>query len=734
MMAFLYDILFTLPLSAVTAFWISLLINTGFDKNAMVLSLATSGFSLFCILIRHLKSTQRLMLSGAAGAVFLAVILTRPSGERLEFLSKNTWIFAAVLLGVLCFFLSLLTEYYKKLRIGFASAGCAALVAALVMGVDVGAIFVCLTFLYTLLTIVDVSESFRIREKSCDTKALLVTLSPFVIAFFLIAGTVKIPQKPYDWAFAVHMWEGIKNTYAYVSERMTAISPWDAGTPYIGFSDRGVFGGDLSGMEYTAMEISAHDESDEKLYLAGRTFDHFDGQSWTKTDEAAMDERDMDTVETLAAVMASKKNLPDLVKRVSVRMEYSGLHTSAMFLPPKSVPGLHFDEDSAIMEGADVDFLDASRSRKPYSLVYYRLNRDSEGFKELLRTPVSFTEKEWEAAGERSGAGALSYSDYLDYHRVIYDRYLEPVSLSPEVESYLQDSLPQTDTDYDRLKAIEKLLRGYDYTDSPGRLPEGLSNATEYLDYFLLEKREGYCSYFATAFVLLARSYGIPARYVQGFCVPMGIKRSAHVSSLLAHAWPEAYIDGVGWIVFDPTPGMENVVLWETAEEQIAGSDTLDMPAQSPDENEEAKAYDVTEDGAGFTLDPSRMWVVFFMAAMAGVVLFLISLLIRRIRYVRMDERQKALTMCHRCMELLRRHHLARLESETVSEYRMRLLDELPDKCLGFLDDYERIMYSGKEVSLQDRNNIESYYKNLKAVMADRFFTSIKEIGVFNHS
>ena len=47
MMAFLYDILFTLPLSAVTAFWISLLINTGFDKNAMVLSLATSGFSLF---------------------------------------------------------------------------------------------------------------------------------------------------------------------------------------------------------------------------------------------------------------------------------------------------------------------------------------------------------------------------------------------------------------------------------------------------------------------------------------------------------------------------------------------------------------------------------------------------------------------------------------------------------------------------------------------------------------
>lgn len=101
----------------------------------------------------------------------------------------------------------------------------------------------------------------------------------------------------------------------------------------------------------------------------------------------------------------------------------------------------------------------------------------------------------------------------------------------------------QEDSDIGKLRKLEKALSAYDYTLSPGMIPEEVQNVSDFLDYFLLEKKEGYCTYFATAFVLLARAEGIPARYVQGYCVPMKTQE-VQVYNTMAHAWPEAYVEG----------------------------------------------------------------------------------------------------------------------------------------------------------------------------------------------
>jgi hypothetical protein len=128
-------------------------------------------------------------------------------------------------------------------------------------------------------------------------------------------------------------------------------------------------------------------------------------------------------------------------------------------------------------------------------------------------------------------------------------------------------------TDNDRLLAIEgHLLAGYRYS-----LTREPFQGSAIYD-FLFVHRAGHCELFATAFALLARSVGIPARLVGGYRVvepgPRGdtyIVRERH-----AHAWVEAY-HGDAWHTWDPTPAVaftRKAPLWERALDAISDPKT----------------------------------------------------------------------------------------------------------------------------------------------------------------
>ena len=74
------------------------------------------------------------------------------------------------------------------------------------------------------------------------------------------------------------------------------------------------------------------------------------------------------------------------------------------------------------------------------------------------------------------------------------------------------------------------------------------------IDYFVFESKTGYCAGYATAMTLMARSVGLPARYVEGFAA---FEKSPEGSYVIrdgyAHAFVEIYIPGAGWMTFDPT-------------------------------------------------------------------------------------------------------------------------------------------------------------------------------------
>lgn len=84
------------------------------------------------------------------------------------------------------------------------------------------------------------------------------------------------------------------------------------------------------------------------------------------------------------------------------------------------------------------------------------------------------------------------------------------------------------------------------------------------IEYALTESNEGYCMHFASAGTLILRYLGVPARYVSGYVVtagsfqPEGDEYVAVVKDYNAHAWVEVFIDGLGWVPVEMTPGYEN--------------------------------------------------------------------------------------------------------------------------------------------------------------------------------
>lgn len=83
-----------------------------------------------------------------------------------------------------------------------------------------------------------------------------------------------------------------------------------------------------------------------------------------------------------------------------------------------------------------------------------------------------------------------------------------------------------------------------------------LPDSTAGLQTFLFQTKSGFCQQFAFAMAALARLVGIPSRIAIGYTAGSRIKKNTwKVTTADAHAWPELYFTGVGWLRFEPTPG-----------------------------------------------------------------------------------------------------------------------------------------------------------------------------------
>ena len=153
-----------------------------------------------------------------------------------------------------------------------------------------------------------------------------------------------------------------------------------------------------------------------------------------------------------------------------------------------------------------------------------------------------------------------------EYRAFVYRHYLDIPESVQEGLSALGPVTPvrTLSEKRQRVEEIEKFLSAnYRYTVNPGKTPEG----KDFITYFLTESKEGYCTSFASAAVMLLRASGIPARYVTGLTAGSEEINEApqtadglhqySVNDHHAHAWAEVYVDGIGWRPVETTPGYD---------------------------------------------------------------------------------------------------------------------------------------------------------------------------------
>lgn len=141
-----------------------------------------------------------------------------------------------------------------------------------------------------------------------------------------------------------------------------------------------------------------------------------------------------------------------------------------------------------------------------------------------------------------------------DYPEWVANPNAYPGGISGQVAGLTQQIIAEAGatTPYDQAKAVETWLRtNITYNETIPAPPAGVDS----VEWFLFTQREGYCTYYATAMVMMLRSQGIPARMAAGFAQGEYLPELGQyvIREKDAHTWVEVYFPGYGWVEFEPT-------------------------------------------------------------------------------------------------------------------------------------------------------------------------------------
>lgn len=126
-----------------------------------------------------------------------------------------------------------------------------------------------------------------------------------------------------------------------------------------------------------------------------------------------------------------------------------------------------------------------------------------------------------------------------------------PDGLDPRLRELALQVTEGSTTDGERMQKLTQWFHSSAFTYSLGAVP---GSTLDTVADFLLTSRTGYCEQFSGSMAILARALGVPSRVVVGFLPGEKNGDSFTVSLRQMHAWTEVYLEGLGWVPFDPTP------------------------------------------------------------------------------------------------------------------------------------------------------------------------------------
>lgn len=428
---------------------------------------------------------------------------------------------------------------------------------------------------------------------------------PICILVILLASSIQASDKPIEWKWLdqklISVYNSFRRNFDYETFDYFSLSASS------GFGDRNnLLGGRVKLDKTNVLYVTTNN----RIYLKGASKDLYTGSRWINSveelvpigsDYSTMYNDYDEMVIGMKILSENDQFIEDYFDVNPVTVSYLNIRTKSLFLPQKANDFKPTDNSFSGFKNNTGDYSSNHRLSKDFSYIInmYSPKIGTDEFAEVMRKSKKnlyteyLLEHEFPGYFENASSGEIDQIDVSsdepivyntdvfatdktilvkaidqdtleeiqnitklkENSKQIYDTYLQlPEELPQRVKDLSESLISSSENNYDKAKAIEQYLSSnFPYNLDVRSTPRN----RDFVDYFLFDQKEGYCSYYASAMTILARCAGLPARYVEGYMLPPDPVKDKNntfvVTNMQAHAWVEIYFEGYGWLPFEPT-------------------------------------------------------------------------------------------------------------------------------------------------------------------------------------
>lgn len=497
------------------------LLSAGF----VMLSGRGTGWMIAAIAVPFIGVVASIVMGSAQLSAFIAAIRS-PEGLNPEMAALNPEVGLAAAIP-LTMVIGAMTALMYKMRTGRPFAlliPIASILLSLALGQDLS-IWIALPGIVGCIAAFTGSENTARHRMDIAAMAACLCIAVMSIVLAPGAGTSWEPLRQ-----LAEKIRSITDEYIHFTSERVAFSINEKGYDHGGMvSDTVVtmLGGSANPTDDEVMRV----DTEADILLRGTIKQTYTGYSWVdervKARYLYYDFTRSGSRSEIFGADAVKKN--NAFRTININVRMSERATSTLFVP-------------AHMSEFKMDLADAVYYNSVGEVFLTRDVQRGDTYELAAQIPISDEElirASMEAEHRKDSAYAAAQADYTGLPDGIDERvYALSMSITEGMSSNIEKAM-----------AIREFLaQNYSYTLDSGYPDPG----RDFVSWFLLEEKKGYCSYFASAMTVLCRIAGVPARYVEGYYVRAG-NETTIVTGHNAHAWVEVYLSGIGWTAFDPT-------------------------------------------------------------------------------------------------------------------------------------------------------------------------------------
>jgi len=414
------------------------------------------------------------------------------------------------------------------------------------------------------------------------------------------------------------------------------------------------------------------------LKLRNKTYDLYDKDGWQK--EFSDTDTNNYTQYTYTEMIRILRgyNIPYAQYDIEVKLI---ARSQMIFAPLHSTLSSSFEEDTNLTPYDDIYVDKPLVEGSTYSLDALKIDYNSKGFLTLITN---------------------SKSD--DLSNMENYTYISPY-LRRSLESLAENLTKDADSNYVRAKIIESYLSSqFEYTLKPPAKPEN----KDFIEYFLFETKQGFCTHYASSMVMLLRSIDIPCRYVTGYVLDapytgddiletdaflQGEPYDFIVQKDNSHAWVEVWFDDFGWLAFEPTS-------------RYVSYQNLNYPDNKDFSDMDFEDIHIEEPKVEIKIN-SRVFVILGLVLS---VLILITTVVRIYIAAHRNNKEKIAAYWKLIQKPYYRRRKGGKSNETAREFYARIDDD-KGNMKEAMHLYEMALFSNKEVGDEHVEKMKELYK-----------------------